>query len=149
MVRMNYERREEGFLELGSYFDGSNNEGIELNETQPIIMRHDQRRVRHALPVKLLCTPVKTPTSANAGIAYMVWLSIVLYHLQEAGLSGSPQSAEFQRAEWCNLLCRVPKRCSSSLGRRGMAHLCKCVAADVKCIFALSESASLSCHMLC
>lgn len=49
MVRMQYERREEGFLELGSYFDGSNSEGIRLNETQPVIMRHDQRRVGHAL----------------------------------------------------------------------------------------------------
>ena len=46
MVKIRYDRREEGFLELGSYFDGSNSEGIMLNETQPIIMRHDQRRVR-------------------------------------------------------------------------------------------------------
>ena len=46
LVKIRYERREEGFLELGSYFDGSNSEGIMLNETQPIIMRHDERRVR-------------------------------------------------------------------------------------------------------
>jgi hypothetical protein len=46
MVRTEYERREEGFLALGSYFDGSNSAGLRLNETQPIIMRHDQRRVR-------------------------------------------------------------------------------------------------------
>ena len=45
MVRMEYERRDEGFLALGSYFDGSNSAGLQLNETQPIIMRHDQRRV--------------------------------------------------------------------------------------------------------
>ena len=46
MVRMRYKRREEGFLELGSFFDGSNSDGVTLNETQPIIMRHDQRRVQ-------------------------------------------------------------------------------------------------------
>ena len=52
LVKIQYDRREEGFLELGAYFDGSNSEGLMLNETQPIIMRHDERRVRacqHAL----------------------------------------------------------------------------------------------------
>ncbi len=46
LVKIQYDRREEGFLELGAYFDGSNSEGVMFNETQPIIMRHDERRVR-------------------------------------------------------------------------------------------------------
>ena len=55
MVRTEYERREEGFLALGSYFDGSNSAGLRLNETQPIIMRHDQRRVRTSCFARSMC----------------------------------------------------------------------------------------------
>lgn len=35
-----YERRDEGFLALGSYFDGANEEGLLLTESQPLVMTY-------------------------------------------------------------------------------------------------------------
>lgn len=40
VVKMRYERRDEGFLGLGSYFSGANAAGIKYRETQPIVMVH-------------------------------------------------------------------------------------------------------------
>lgn len=45
VVEMQYQRRDDGFLGLGSYFDGRNSEKLLLKETQPIIMRYDLARV--------------------------------------------------------------------------------------------------------
>lgn len=46
VVEMQYQRRDDGFLGLGSYFDGGNTDRIMMKETQPVIMRYDLGRVR-------------------------------------------------------------------------------------------------------
>jgi hypothetical protein len=44
-----YQRRDEGFLLLGSYMSGSNADGVRCRETQPIVMGYQpQVRVRQA-----------------------------------------------------------------------------------------------------
>ncbi|GMH33157.1 hypothetical protein BSKO_00991 [Bryopsis sp. KO-2023] len=40
VVRMSYQRRDEAFLALGTYFDGRNEGSIRFKETQPAIMTH-------------------------------------------------------------------------------------------------------------
>ena len=39
VVRMAYERRDEGYIGLGAYFDGANSAGVRLRESQPVVMR--------------------------------------------------------------------------------------------------------------
>ncbi|CAL8465489.1 g5025 [Coccomyxa elongata] len=39
VIRMPYERRDEGYIGLGAYFDGDNSEGVRLRQTQPVVMR--------------------------------------------------------------------------------------------------------------
>ncbi|KAK9903516.1 hypothetical protein WJX75_007851 [Coccomyxa subellipsoidea] len=36
---MPYERRDEGYIGLGAYFDGANGQGVRLRQTQPVVMR--------------------------------------------------------------------------------------------------------------
>lgn len=40
-----YERRDEGFLALGSYMEGRNSESARMNLTQPIVMRYEPATV--------------------------------------------------------------------------------------------------------
>lgn len=40
VVRTIYVRRDEGYLALGSYFSGENEDGIRFRETQPVTMLH-------------------------------------------------------------------------------------------------------------
>lgn len=49
VVEMQYQRRDDGFLGLGSYFDGGNTDRIMMKETQPVIMRYDLGRVRFVI----------------------------------------------------------------------------------------------------
>lgn len=39
VVRMPYERRDEGYIGLGAYFDGQNDGGLRLRQSQPVVMR--------------------------------------------------------------------------------------------------------------
>lgn len=39
---MEYQRRDEGFLALGAYMDGKNEEGAAMAQTQPVIMRYEK-----------------------------------------------------------------------------------------------------------
>ncbi|BDA49988.1 hypothetical protein COCOBI_15-1160 [Coccomyxa sp. Obi] len=39
VIRMPYERRDEGYIGLGAYFDGENSQGVRLRQTQPVTMR--------------------------------------------------------------------------------------------------------------
>ena len=40
-----YERRDEGYLALGSYMEGRNSEAARMNLTQPIVMRYEPAAV--------------------------------------------------------------------------------------------------------
>ena len=40
-----YERRDEGFLALGSYMEGQNSESAKMTVTQPIVMRYEPATV--------------------------------------------------------------------------------------------------------
>ncbi|EIE23057.1 hypothetical protein COCSUDRAFT_53493 [Coccomyxa subellipsoidea C-169] len=40
---MPYERRDEGYLGLGAYFDGANVQGLRLRQTQPVVMRFNPK----------------------------------------------------------------------------------------------------------
>ena len=50
VVCMAYERRDEGYVGLGGYFDGANSAGARLRGSQPVVMRFSPQ----VLP--LLCT---------------------------------------------------------------------------------------------
>ena len=47
-----YERRDEGFLALGSYMEGRNSESARMNLTQPIVMRYEPATVSTVLTPK-------------------------------------------------------------------------------------------------
>lgn len=64
-----YERRDEGFLALGSYMEGRNSESARMNLTQPIVMRYEPATVRTnpkvaccAVTLAILWTPNPPPT---------------------------------------------------------------------------------------
>ena len=44
-----YERRDEGYIALGSYMEGENAESVKMNMTQPIMMRYEPATVSCAL----------------------------------------------------------------------------------------------------
>jgi len=44
-VTMPYERRDEGYLALGSYMEGRNADSAKMNLTQPIMMRYEPATV--------------------------------------------------------------------------------------------------------
>lgn len=54
VVEMQYQRRDDGFLGLGSYFDGGNTDRIMMKETQPVIMRYDLGRVRREIVLRFV-----------------------------------------------------------------------------------------------
>ena len=52
-----YERRDEGFLALGSYMEGHNSEAARMNLTQPIVMRYESATVSSSLQSRCVkCT---------------------------------------------------------------------------------------------
>lgn len=51
-----YERRDEGFLALGSYMEGRNSESARMNLTQPIVMRYEPATVSQLQPILEMST---------------------------------------------------------------------------------------------
>ena len=60
VVRMQYERRDEGYIGLGAYFDGANSAGVRLRESQPVVMRFSsQVPLLRTLPTMLMGMPCR------------------------------------------------------------------------------------------
>jgi hypothetical protein len=49
VVEVQYQRRDEGYLALGTYFDGQNAAGVKFQETQPVVMRYEGQVLERSL----------------------------------------------------------------------------------------------------
>ena len=67
VVRMPYARRDEGYIGLGAYFDGQNDLGAKLAETQPVVMRFAPgvRRIPTLIMMPSQLPVMPTSRSAN------------------------------------------------------------------------------------
>ena len=59
-----YERRDEGFLALGSYMEGCNSESARMNLTQPIVMRYEPATVSALLSMLAIADVLSHPSKS-------------------------------------------------------------------------------------
>ena len=67
-----YERRDEGFLALGSYMEGHNSESARMNLTQPIVMRYEPATVSAPLSMLAIAGVLSQPSLSKKSLLHVL-----------------------------------------------------------------------------